>query len=162
MLPESKWRQFGLPGAVIKGICIHNTNIVKSASECEQMMLDDESSSRGTHFFVDDQEVVQVMPTDWSVWNTGMGYDFGNLHCIAIEICSSLSDKQYMEGQKRAVELIEELMERFHLSKKDIYFHRDFQPNINCPAQILKLYGNKANFLALIKESEVDNAETGE
>lgn len=162
MLPESKWRQFGLPDATIEGIVIHNTNIVKSASECEEMMLNDESSSRGTHFFVDDQEVVQVMPTDWSVWNTGMGYDFGNLHCISVEIVSSLSDKQYMEGQRRAVELIESLMEEFHLKKKDIYFHRDFQPNINCPAQILKLYGNKANFLALIKESEVDNAETGE
>lgn len=163
MLPESKWRQFGLPDATIEGIVIHNTNIVKSASECEKMMLDDERSSRGAHYFVDDQEVVQAMPADWSVWNTGMGMDFGNLHCISIEICTSLSDRKYLQGQGRAIELIEELMEQFRLSKKDIYFHRDFKPDINCPAQILRIYGDKQNFLALIKESEVnDNAETGE
>ena len=162
MLPESKWRQFGLPDATIEGIVIHNTNSTKSASQLEEMMLNDESSSRGTHFFVDDQEVVQVMPTDWSVWNTGMGYDFGNLHCIAIEIVSSLSDRKYLEGQSRAIELIEQLMEQFHLKKKDIYFHRDFQPNINCPAQILKLYGNKANFLSLITESEVNDEQATE
>lgn len=168
MLPQSKWRQYGLPDATIEGIVIHNTNSTKSAAELAELMENDNQSSRGCHFFVDDQEVVQVMPTDWSVWNTGMGYDFGNLRCIAVEICSHPSNRKYMEGQNRAVDLIESLMEEFHLHKKDIYFHRDFQPNINCPAQILKIYGSKANFLSLITEnaesteSEVNDAQTGE
>lgn len=152
MLPESKWSQYGLPGATIQGIVIHNTNNqYLSAEGLESYLEKDNSRSNGCHFLVDYREVRQVMPTDWSVWNTGDGYSFGNLHCIALEICSNPSNELYLQGQARAVELIKELMAEFNLTEKDVYFHRDFQPNINCPAQILKLYGSKANFLALLK-----------
>lgn len=152
MIPESKWKQFGLPNAEIRGITIHNTNSNKSAEELEKWLIEECETSQGCHFLIDHKEVRQVMPTDWSVWHTGMGMDFGNLHTIAIEICSHPSEKLYMEGQRRAVELIEELMKQFNLTKKDIYFHRDFQPNVNCPAQILRTYGNKANFLEVLHE----------
>ena len=152
MLPESKWRQFGLPNADIKGIVIHNTNNqYMSAEELEKWMAEECRTSQGTHFFVDHKEVRQVMPLDWSVFSTGMGMDFGNTKCIAIEICSNPNSSLYLQGQERAIQLIKELMEQFNLTESDIYFHRDFQPNINCPAQIIFLYGNKQNFLRLLK-----------
>ena len=151
MISESKWKQYGLPNADIKGIVIHNTNNqLWSAERLEQWLERECVSSQGTHFLVDHKEVRQVMPLDWSVWNTGMGMDFGNLHCIAIEVCSNPSNKLYLQGQDRAIDLIVELMEKFNLVLKDIYFHRDFQPNVNCPAQILKLY-TKSQFLSLIE-----------
>lgn len=152
MLPESKWKQYGLPNATIQGIVIHNTNNqFKSAEALEMWLEKDNERSNGCHFLVDFKEVRQVMPTDWSVWNTGDGFSFGNLHCIAVEICSNPNTELYLQGEQRAIELIRDLMAKFNLTEKDIYFHRDFQPNINCPAQILKLYGSKANFLALLK-----------
>lgn len=151
MIPKSKWKQFGLPNMEAKGIVIHNTNNQsKSARQLEEWMFQT-NESRGTHYLVDSEEIIQVMPLDWSVWNTGMGMDFGNLHCISIEICSSPSNKKYLTGQFKAIELIEELMDRYNFTKSDIYFHRDFNPQVNCPAQILKLYGNKNNFLKEIK-----------
>lgn len=152
MIPKEKWKQFGLPNAQIKGIVIHNTNNQsKSAKDLEEWMLNTKES-RGTHFIVDHNEVRQVMPLDWSVWNTGKGMDFGNLFCISVEICSNPNNSQYLQGQSKAIDLIESLMHEFNLTKKDLYLHRDFNPNVNCPSQILKLYGNKENFLSLIKE----------
>ena len=151
MLTESKWKQYGLPNATIQGIVIHNTNNqFKSAEALESFLEKDNRGSNGCTFLVDFKEVRQIMPTDWSVWNTGDGFSFGNLHCIAVEICSNPNTELYLQGQARAVELIKELMTEFNLTEKDIYFHRDFQPNVNCPAQILKLYGSKAKFLELL------------
>ena len=153
MLSESKWKQYGLPNARLECIVIHNTNNQKSSAEDLEMWLENEcKTSQGCHFLVDNKEVRQVMPLDWSVWNTGMGMDYGNLHGIAIEICSNPNTRLYLKGQDRAIELIRELMAEFNISESAIFFHNELQPNVNCPAQILKLYGNKANFLALLKE----------
>lgn len=152
MIPESKWKQYGLPDAQIKGIVIHNTNNqLWNAKRLEKWLVEENGTSAACHFLVDADETIQVMPLDWSVWNTGMGYDFGNLHCISIEVVSHPSERKYLEGEKRAIQLIKELMEQFNLTEKDIYFHRDFNPNVNCPAQILRRYGNKQNFLNLLK-----------
>ena len=152
MIPESKWKQYGLPDAEIKGIVIHNTNNqLWNAKRLEKWLTDENKTSAACHFLVDKYEVIQVMPLSWSVWNTGMGYDFGNLYCISIEVVSHPSEKQYEQAEQRAIELIRNLMKEFDLTEKDIYFHRDFNPTVNCPAQILKLYGNKQNFLKLLK-----------
>ena len=152
MISESKWKQYGLPDAEIKGIVIHNTNNqLWSAERLEKWLEEENKTSASCHFLVDHKEVRQVMPTTWSVWNTGSGMDFGNLHCISIEICSNPSEELYLQGQSKAIDLIKGLMHDFNLTTNDIYFHRDFQPNVNCPAQILKLYRSKAEFLALLK-----------
>lgn len=162
MIPETKWIQYGTPNANIKGIVIHNTNNQgKSAAELEEWMATSKTSA-GAHFFVDYKEVRQAMPLDWNVFNVGNGLAFGNRDCIAIEICSHPSNKLYLQGEARALDLIRGLMKQFSLTKEDIYFHRDFQPNINCPAQIIKRYGTKANFLNLIEEvsnDKMDNAD---
>ena len=153
MISERKQRQFGLPHATIKGIVIHNTNNqLWSAERLEKWLNEECTSSQGVHFLVDHKEVRQVMPLDWSVWNTGMGMDFGNLHCISIEICSNVSDRLYLQGQAKAIELIKDLMKKYDLTTKDIYFHRDFQPNVNCPAQILRIYKTKERFLSELEK----------
>ena len=139
-----------MPNMTPKGIVIHNTNTSLSAEQtAEEMKKTD--SSRGFHFVVDASQTIQMMPLDWSCFNTGMGMDFGNTSCISIEICSHPSEKKYLQGQDRAIELIRELMAKYHLTEKDIYFHRDFNPSVNCPAQILRIYGTKQNFLQKLK-----------
>lgn len=145
MLPEEKWRQFGRPNMTPKGIVIHNTHINRSVKECEALMMN-AKDSRGTHYFVDDTEIIQMMPTDWSCFNTGQGNDFGNTECISIEICSNLNTQKYMKGEQRAVQLIKSLMEEFGLTTDDLYFHRDFDRTVNCPADILRIYKTKKEF----------------
>lgn len=152
MIPESKWKQYGLPNADIKGIVIHNTNNqLWSAKRLEKWLIEENKTSASAHFIVDAEDTIQVMPLDWSVWNTGMGMDFGNLHCISIEIVSHPSNKDYESAERRAIDLINYLMEKYNFTKSDIYFHRDFNPNVNCPAQVLKRYKTKQNFLNQLK-----------
>ena len=147
MIPKSKWRQYGQPGSKVKGIIIHNTNSSKSAVQLEKWLSEENKGSNGCHFLVDSNEVRKVMPLNWSVYSVGNGASFGNLDCIAIEICSNLSEREYSKAEQKGIELIRELMSKYNLSKEQIYFHRDFQANVNCPAQIIKRYGTKARFL---------------
>lgn len=157
MLPKSKWAQYGHEGNNKKGIIVHNTNNQQmSAEELEKWLRNDCRTSQGCHFIVDHKEVRKVMPLSWSVYNVGNALAFGNTDCIAVEICSNPSEKLYLSGQSKAIDLIKELMKKYDLTCKDIYFHRDFQPNINCPAQILKRY-SKAEFLELLKGEQHGN-----
>lgn len=143
MIPNKE--QFGELGIDVKGICIHNTGNVLSARKNYEYM-EKTKLNLGTHYFVDDKEIIQAMPTNWKVWHTGKGRDWGNLHCIAIEICKSQT-KDYLKAQERAIDLIEELMNEFNLTESDIYFHQDFNQQKYCPHKILDLYGNKKNFI---------------
>lgn len=132
----------------MKGIVIHNTNNqLLSAERLEKWLIEECKTSQGCHYLVDHKEVRQIMPLDWSVFNTGRGNDFGNLHCIAIEICSNPSEILYGQGESKAIDLIKELMRKYDFDLTDIYFHNEFNPNVNCPAHILKQYGTKKNFI---------------
>lgn len=153
MLSKKKWNQYGQPDSKIKGIVIHNTNNQHmDAEQLENWLENDNKRNNGCHFLVDYKEVRKVMPLSWSVWNTGQGMTFGNLDCIAIEICSNPSDIKYDQAEQRAIELIKELMKKYNIKIDNVYFHRDFDNTINCPAQILKRYKSKSVFLQKLKE----------
>lgn len=130
----------------VKGIVIHNTNTPNKTAKDLEKWMKETNTAKGTHFFVD-EDIVQVMPLTWSVWNTGKGMDFGNLNCISIEICSDLNSENYLRNEQNAVELIKKLMEEHDLTTDDIYFHRDFDQTVNCPADILKRYKDKKTFI---------------
>lgn len=152
MISKNKWSQYGVQGSKIKGIIIHNTNNPKmDAEQLEYWLENDNQGSGGCHFLVDDKEVRKVMPVSWSVFNVGNGMQFGNLDCIAIEICSLTSTTRYNQAEQKAIELIKELMEKYNIKSDHVYFHRDFDNTINCPAQIIRRYGNKKKFLNLLK-----------
>lgn len=147
MLDKNKWEQFGIPREQsVKGITIHNTHNELSAKENEEVMAN-ATDHLGTHFFVDENEIIQVMPLDWCVWHTGKGFDMGNLRTIAVEICrSTLDEETYLKAQKRAIALVKKLQKQFGLSNAEVFFHNDFA-QIYCPHRILDIYKNKKNFI---------------
>ena len=149
MISEDKRLQFGMPRKLedIKCIVIHNTGSDLSARQIFDYLENKSQDSRGCHFIVDDVETLEVMPLDYSVWHTGVAYDYGNLYGIAIEICSNQDNEKYLKGQDKAIELIKKLMEEHNLTKKDIYFHNDFLQDYNCPSTILQIYKTKKNFI---------------
>lgn len=158
MIKKSKWKQFGIPRTYqdIKCIVIHNTsNYDKSARELLDYLNNESEDSSACHYLIDHNEIVEVMPLDWVAWNTGCGYDYGNMNGIAIEICSNRDTDTYLLGQEKAINLIKGLMKQYHLTRNDIYFHNDFMKGYNCPSFILEYYGNKKNFLdTFINEGE--------
>lgn len=147
MLDKNKWIQFGQPRTeAIKGITIHNTGNNLSAKALEKAMSQS-MDHYATHYFVDEKEVIQMLPDDWACYHTGKGYDMGNMRTIAIEICRSTSDEAtYLKAQANAVKLTKSLLKKYHLSKSDIYFHSNFD-NFYCPHRILDKYKTRENFI---------------
>lgn len=148
MIEEKRFNQYVIDDMDdVRGITIHNTNNRKSARENAEIM-ENTRLNISTHFFVDENEVIQMIPTNKAVAHTGKAYDFGNLHTIAIEICRSQSDlESYIQAESNAIVLIKELMNKYNLKSRNIYFHNDFDKTKFCPHRILQFYGNKTNFI---------------
>lgn len=151
MISENKYNQYGYKRSKddIKGITIHNTNNYNMTAQDLFTWLNEGTNNNGCHFIVDSKEVVEVMPTDWAVYHTGKGNDYGNHNTIAIEIVSNLSVEEYLKGQDRAIALIKKLMKKYNIPVENVYFHNDFNKQTYCPATILDLYGNKKNFIQI-------------
>ena len=150
MIDENKYNQFGFPRSTadIQGITLHETgNYEMDAQQLCDWLNTECKTSQGTHYIVDAEKVVQVMPDDWAVYHTGKGKDWGNRYTIAIEICSSYNDGTYHAAEDRAVGLIRELMEEYNIPKDMIYFHNDFDPRKHCPNRALDEYGTSKCFV---------------
>lgn len=145
MIDKKKYNQYGEIGLEPKAITIHNTGTRKSAKELLEIMKNG-TSSKGCHFLVDKDDIIEVMPINYRVYHTGKGRDWAFNNSIAIEICSQVDSNEYLKGQAKAISLIKKLMRKYNLSTDDIYFHNDFA-NVYCPCDILNIYGNKRNFL---------------
>lgn len=131
----------------VKGITIHNTGNRLSAEEMYNY-LKFSGKLNLCHFLVDEQRIIQTIDLNEQAYHTGKGYDLGNRHTIAVEICRSTSNYGlYLKAQNKAVKLIKSLAKRYGLCKYDIYFHKDFDRTSNCPHRILEIYQTKKNFL---------------
>jgi N-acetylmuramoyl-L-alanine amidase CwlA len=150
MISENKWIQYGFPRTEedIQGITLHETgNVEMNAEQLFNWLNEENKSSQGCHYLVDDTQTIQVMPDDWAVYHTGKGKDFGCRYTIAIEICSSLSDEKYKMAEDRAISLIYALQKKYHIPMDMIFFHRDFNETTYCPKTILNNYGTSKNFV---------------
>lgn len=159
MIKENKWSQYGFPRsqADIKGITVHETgNTDMNAQQLFDYLDNECKTSQGTHYIVDSEQTIQVMPDDWAVYHTGKGKDWGCRYTIAIEICSNLNDELYLLAQDRAVELIWSLQEQYQIPMDLIFFHNDFNQQTYCPKTALDRYGNSKNFVyqEIFKEEE--------
>ena len=150
MLDEKKWTQYGFPRTEsdILGITLHETgNTEMNAVELFNWLNNENKSSQGCHYLVDDEKVVEVMPLDWAVYHTGKAKDFGCRYTVAIEICSSLSNDKYAQAEDKAISLIYTLQKKYHIPMDMIFFHHDFNDRKYCPKTILDNYGTSKNFV---------------
>lgn len=147
MIDERKYAQYGVCGLTPRGIIIHNTNSDMTALELFDWLENVNKGSNACHFLVDHNGVIEVIPLDWKLWTTGKGNDWAFNNCIAVEICSSRNDEDYLEGERIAVNLIKNLMDTYGLTTDDIYFHIDFNERTYCPKDILDRYVKKKNFI---------------
>lgn len=150
MIRENKFPQYGFPRekSEIQGICLHETGVYDLNAQQYCDFLDYENkSSEGCHYIVDKDEVVQVMPDDWSVYHTGKGIDWGCKHTIAIQLTSYFADHDYYSAEDRAVKLIKQLQRAYHIPDDMLFFHNDFDQKSHCPNRILNEYGSTKTFV---------------
>lgn len=138
---------------IVKGITIHNTGNEKTAKQLHQILINDKQMNL-CHYLVDENDIANTWSVEECASHTGKGYDYGNRYTISIEICRSTSREDlYLKAQANAVKLIKELMEKYNLTTKNIYFHRDFDTKKKCPHRILDIYKTKQNFIKEVFEN---------
>lgn len=120
----------------VRGICLHEIGNQFDAKTNAKLI--EQMTGYSVHYIVDEKRQVRTQRTDLITYHTGKGFDYGNKHYISIEICDG--------GFNNAIELIKELMKKYKLTVEDVYFHQSFNPTFYCPANILRKYGNLANF----------------
>lgn len=150
MIDENKWPQYGFPRSEedIKGITLHETGKTDMSAEDIFVWLNEENkTSSGCHYIVDDAQVIQAMPDDWAVYHTGKGKDFGCQYTIAIQVCSSLSGAKYRAAENQAISLIHSLQKKYQIPMNMIFFHQDFNNTAYCPKTMLDEYKTSKNFV---------------
>ena len=150
MVDKTKYEQYGFPRekADIQGITIHETNNYDmNAKQLHDWLNNECKTNQGTHYLVDSEEIIQVMPDDYAVYHTGKGKDWGCRYTIAIEICSNLDEELYKKAEDRAISLIYSLQKKYHIPNDMIFFHQDWDIKTHCPNHILYEYGTSKNFV---------------
>lgn len=122
---------------VAKGITIHNTgnNMPTATALAHANWLvtveEAEKDYIGAHFFVDDSQIVQVLPINEVAWHAGDGQGRGNMTTIAIEICEV---GNILQAEENALLLIGYLKQ--YLGNLPIYKHQDWTGKY-CPRVLL-------------------------
>jgi len=140
-----------------KGICIHNTDFIKTASETNPA----EQYTRATypngnmrgavvHYYVYKNEIWQLLSDNERGWHSGDGSSRkdsqrkgekigGNVDCISIEIIQSEKD---IETEKTGALLTAYLLNKHGLNPEtDIYTHKYFSGK-NCPKILLPRFAS--------------------
>ena len=127
-----------------KFITIHNTGVRSSAFAGSQFYKRMSTSYASVHFFVDDKEIIQMLPLNEVSWHAGDGRNGrGNRESISIEICEVINQEK---ANERAAELCRYLLEKYPFTP--IVPHKFWIPK-NCPRLLLQ--GNGWNeFLSMV------------
>lgn len=119
-----------------KFITIHNTGVIASARDSSSFFKRQAANSyTSVHFFVDDKEVIQMLPLNEVSWHAGDGVNGrGNRESISIEICEVSNQEQ---ANKNAIELCRKLLKEY--PRIPIVPHR-YWINKNCPRLLLPVW----------------------
>ncbi|QGG47661.1 peptidoglycan recognition protein family protein [Heliorestis convoluta] len=132
-------------------ITVHNTGNVNNGANAlghSNFIKSLAAGSTSWHYTVDDQRIVQHLPTNENGWHAGDGgHGPGNRTSIGIEICEN-ADGNYAKAEEKAVELIVHLMETHNIPVENVVSHKKWS-NKQCPHRILPRWGA---FIETIKE----------
>lgn len=131
-------------------VVVHNTaNDAPAQNEVKYMISNNNQVS--FHFAVDDNEVVQGLPTDRNAWACGDGGSgTGNRKGIQVEICYSKSGGvRFENAEKNAAKFIAQLLKERGWGVDKVKKHQDFS-NKYCPHRTLDK--GWASFVNMVKD----------
>ena len=130
-------------------IVVHNTaNDATAESEVKYMISNNNQTS--FHYAVDEQYVVQGIPTNRNAWHAGDGGSGnGNRKGIGVEICYSKSGgSKFDAAEKNAAEFVASLLKERGWGIEKVKKHQDFSGKY-CPHRTLDNGWNR--FLDMVK-----------
>lgn len=162
LVDQSKWNIKCPYSMKPEYITVHNTaNDASAENEIKYMISNDNQVS--FHYAVDDKEVVQGILTSRNTWHAGDGANgTGNRKSIAIEICYSKSGgDRFVKAEKKAAELIAELLHSWDLGLDRVKKHQDWNGKY-CPHRTLDMGWDR--FLKMVEQAyngqEITNTVT--
>lgn len=162
LVDESKWNIKCPYSMKPEYITVHNTaNDASAENEIKYMIGNDSQVS--FHYAVDDKEVVQGILTSRNTWHAGDGANgTGNRKSIAVEICYSKSGgDRFVKAEKKAAELIAELLHSWDLGLDRVKKHQDWNGKY-CPHRTLDMGWDR--FLKMVEQAyngqEITNTVT--
>ena len=140
-------------------ITIHEIRSNQSAETVSRIvMLSNEMVA--AHFFVDEKEVIQIIPCDRNAFACGDGAEgTGNRKSISIEICRSQAknDELYYRSVKHACDLTKFLMKEYGIPLEKVVRHYDWTKR-NCPYRMMR-EGLWQTFKCKLQEGDRYNEE---
>ena len=148
-------------GKQIKFIVVHDTGNKSKGADAMAHYRYFNSGNRNAsaHYFVDDKEIVQLVPDDKSAWHVGDGRGkFGilNSNSIGIEICVN-SDGDYETAYNKTIELVKYLMEKHNIPFDNVVRHYDASRK-SCPRSMMD---NNWKLWKEFKEKLIEVPENG-
>lgn len=122
----------------ISYIVMHYVGAVSSARN-NATYFKDTYRGASAHYFVDDNEIVQVVEDKDISWHSGSDKyysDARNSNSIGIEMCCYKNNGKLDISEKtvsRAIELVKELMKKYNIPVKNVIRHYDVSHKV-CPA----------------------------
>lgn len=122
----------------VKYIVIHSTGVndidaLKFFNNLNDRQQKRESSA---HFFVDDKNVVQCLPTNMQAWHVGCDkplIDCTNRNSLGVEICQFTDTNRQKKAIDNAVSFVKEVLHK-QFPDAEIVMHRQVKAATKCPS----------------------------
>lgn len=123
----------------IQYIVVHDTgNTSKGAgARAHYLYLNKEKRGASAHYFIDQDEIIQLVPDEYSAWHCGDGrgrYGIYNYNSIGIELCVN-EDSNWDMTKDKGRDLIRFLLIKYNLDKNALIRHFDASRKI-CPRKM--------------------------
>lgn len=135
----SKYNFSSRNGNTIKYIVIHDTGNTTDTARNNANYFGGGNRNASAHYFVDNNEMVQVVEDTKSSWHCGDGngrYGITNQNSIGIEMCRVNNDVTSIT-EENTVELVKYLMKKYNISIENVVRHYDASRK-NCPSSFNK------------------------
>jgi N-acetylmuramoyl-L-alanine amidase len=123
----------------IEYIVIHDTGNPRKTANADAHFryFNQKGRNASAHYFVDSEEILQLIPDYYSAWHCGDGrgkYGIYNYNSIGIELCIN-ADGDWEKTKRQAIVLIRELLLKHNLDKARVIRHFDASKKI-CPRKM--------------------------
>lgn len=152
----------------IKYIVIHYTGNDGDTAKNNAVYFENTDRGASAHYFVDENEIYQVVEDKDIAWHSGVDYSQGkapywnkvtNGNSIGIEMCSAKSNGQFYipeQTKKNTIELVQILMQKYNIPAENVVRHFDVTYK-SCPEPFVRDYDQWVRFKSeLTKDEELE------
>ena len=144
-------------GNSIKYIILHYTGNKGDTAKNNGTYFCGGNRGASAHYFVDDNEIVQVVEEYNSAWSVGDGkgkYNITNQNSISIEMCCNSDGEVSEKTEANTLELVKSLMDKYNISVTNVVRHYDASRKI-CPNWSANNWDRWFNFKKKLGDSTI-------